>query len=64
VPAAGDPLATARGAAATLFEHFKSAQDRTSDDAGLRQHAAPFMSDATIGKLIVPIVPDEARTSA
>jgi pyruvate dehydrogenase E1 component len=47
----------------TLFEPFKSAQDRdvatTQVFVSMLRH---LMSDATIGKLIVPIVPDEART--
>ena len=48
---------------ATLFEPFKSANDRevatTQVFVSMLRH---LMSDATIGRSIVPIVPDEART--
>ena len=47
----------------TLFDGFKSAQSRevatTQVFVSMLRH---LMSDATIGNLIVPIVPDEART--
>jgi pyruvate dehydrogenase E1 component len=47
----------------TLFDPFKTANDRevatTQVFVSMLRH---LMSDATIGRLIVPIVPDEART--
>ncbi len=58
------PEAELQGAGAGFFNEWTARFERSRglDHDGLRQHAAALMKDPEIGKLIVPIVPDEGRT--